>query len=121
MGSQIFHQLVISELYSQIVLFTQSESNSPRSDDDDQFPIFSRSFDYLTRESLYEIFGPKISPAAINEVLNMTTSDTMQAFKVFINGPKAVDLLQLHRRSFMRPGSKKLRIDEEDLFKEVLF
>ena len=98
---------------------TQSESNSPRSDDDDQFPIFSWSFDYLTRESLYEIFGPKISQAAINEVLNLTSSDTMQAFKVFINGPKAADLLQLHRRSFMRPGSKKLRIDE-DLFEEAL-
>ena len=103
MGSQIFHQLVLSVLYSQIVLFTQSESNTLGP----MMMISSLSSPghfYLTRESLYEIFGPKISPTAINEVLNMTTSDTMQAFKVFINGPKAVDLLQLHQRSFMRPG-----------------
>ena len=55
------------------------------------------------------------SVRAVDEVLHFCNFDTMQAFKILINGPQVTDLLCLKRRMFFDESeTMKIRIDDED-------
>lgn len=85
------------------------------------FPVFPQTSEFLPRERLYDIFGSNLSVRAIDEVLVLCDSDTVQAFKILINGPKVVDLLRLKRTVFFGVNTKKLKIeDKEDILEQAL-